>query len=501
MTAVSLTVVRAAPSRTLAILALSAISYALAQTMIVPALPAIQSDYGASQTESTWLLTIFLLTSSVATPLLGRLGDMYGKEKLLLYALGVFGLGSLICALGQTIGVLIAGRAVQGAGGAIFPLAFGIIRDEFPRERVPSSIGLISSTFGIGGGAGLILAGVLVDHLSVPWIFWSSLGATAIAALATWRYVPESPVRVPARIDWGGGALLTGLLGSGLLAVSQGNAWGWSSPRVLGLFAASALLTAVFVAYEQRVQDPVIDMDLMRERAVWSTNLAAVAIGFAMFGSYILIPQLVQAGKDSGYGFGLSTTAAGLVLVPSAVVMLFSGPMSGWLGTRFGSRLPLALGATSAAIAYGLLAVAHGSVAVIAAVGILIGVGIGLAFAAMANLVVQAVPPKSTGVATGVNTIMRSIGGAVGAQIVASLLASRTILDGRYPAESAYTLSFALTAVAALVALLVTGLIPVARASRTSAEDEATVAAGAVPGPGAPPTGDADARVPAGVEG
>jgi EmrB/QacA subfamily drug resistance transporter len=467
------TVERAAPSRTLAILALSAMAYALAQTMIIPALPAIQEDYGASQEASTWLLTIFLLTSSVSTPILGRLGDMYGKEKILLYALGVFGLGSLICALGSTIGVLILGRAVQGAGGAIFPLAFGIIRDEFPRERVASSIGLISSTFGIGGGAGLISAGLLVDHLSVPWIFWSSLVCTAIAAAATWRFVPESPVRVHARIDYGGGALLTVLLASGLLGVSQGNAWGWTSGRVLGLFALSAIFTAIFIAYEKRVQDPVIDMELMKQRAVWSTNLAAVAVGFAMFGSYILIPQLAEAAKETGYGFGLSTTAAGFVLLPSALVMLFAGPMSGYLGTRFGSRLPLAIGTASAGVAYILLSTSHTSIYLISAWALLMGVGIGLAFAAMANLVVQAVPPEVTGVATGVNTIMRSIGGAVGAQIAASMLASESILDGRYPAESGYSHAFLMTGIVAFVALAITGLIPVGKGIKETMADEA----------------------------
>ncbi len=468
------TVERAAPSRTLAILALSAMAYALAQTMIIPALPSIQEDYGASQEASTWLLTIFLLTSSVATPILGRLGDMYGKEKILLYALGVFGLGSAICALGSTIGVLILGRAVQGAGGAIFPLAFGIIRDEFPRERVASSIGLISSTFGIGGGVGLISAGLLVDHLSVPWIFWSSLVFTAIAAAATWRFVPESPVRTEARIDYGGGALLTLLLATGLLGVSQGNAWGWTSGRVLGLFALSAIFTALFVAYEKRVQDPVIDMDLMKQRAVWSTNLAAVAVGFAMFGSYILIPQLAEASKDTGYGFGLSTTGAGLVLLPSALVMLFAGPMSGYLGTRFGSRLPLAIGTGSAGVAYILLSTTHSSIYLISLWALFMGIGIGLAFAAMANLVVQAVPAEVTGVATGVNTIMRSIGGAVGAQIAASMLASDSILGGQYPAESGYSHAFLMTGIVAFVALAITGLIPVGRGIKeTMAAEEA----------------------------
>jgi EmrB/QacA subfamily drug resistance transporter len=452
--------VRAHPNRTLGILVLSAISYALAQTMIIPAVPAIQHDYGASQVAATWMLTIFLLTSSVATPLLGRLGDMYGKEKVLLGALGAFGLGSFVCAVGGSIGALILGRAIQGAAGAIFPLAFGIIRDEFPRERVATSIGLISSTFGIGGGLGLVLSGLIVDHLSVVWIFWAPLIVIAIAFVATWRFIPESPVRAKAAIDWLGGVLLSIGLAALLIAVSQGNAWGWGSPRVLGLFAMSAGGLVAFVLYELRVTDPVVDVRLMATRAVWTPNLAAFAIGFSMFGSYILVPQLVELPAASGYGFAKSTTVAGLLLLPSALIMLWAGPMSGWLSSRFGSRLPLAAGAASATFAFAWLAFMHGTLAELAVGGVFMGIGIGLAFAAMANLVVEAVRPEQTGSATGINTIMRSIGGSVGAQISAALLASHEIAGGRFPAESGFTDAFIMSAVAGVLALAVTGLIP-----------------------------------------
>src|SRR5919202_4356429 len=155
---------------TLAVLATAALAYALLQTMVAPALPAIQRDLGASTTSVTWVLTVYLLTASVATPIIGRLGDMYGKERVLVLTLVVFGIGSLISALSHSLGPLVAGRAVQGLGGAVFPLAFGIIRDEFPREKVATAIGLISATFGIGGGGGLVLSGVLVDNLSWEWI-------------------------------------------------------------------------------------------------------------------------------------------------------------------------------------------------------------------------------------------------------------------------------------------------------------------------------------------
>jgi EmrB/QacA subfamily drug resistance transporter len=446
--------------RTLLVLASAALAYALAQTMIVPALPAIQRDLGGDPADATWLLTAFLLTSSVATPLLGRLGDMHGKERWLLISLAVFGIGSVVAALAGSLPVMIAGRAIQGSGGAIFPLAIGIIRDEFPREKVATGIGTISAMFGIGGGVGLVVAGVFVDHVSVAWIFWLSALAAAVAAFATWRFVPESPVRVSARIDWLGGVLMSLALLALLLAVSEGNAWGWTSGRVLGLFVAAAVIGVAWGQWEWRIGDPLVDLRLMRARPVWTTNLAALAIGFAMFGSFVLIPQLVQTPSAAGYGFGASVTASGLFLLPSSLVMLVAGPLSGRLGNRYGSKLPLGLGTVFASFGYFFLAGLHGARIDIYLGSLLLGLGIGLAFAAMANLVVEAVPQEVTGVATGINAIMRTIGGAVGAQVSAAIVSAHFVLGGRFPAESGFTDAFVMSGVGALVALAATFAIP-----------------------------------------
>jgi EmrB/QacA subfamily drug resistance transporter len=459
------------PTRTLLILAGATMAFALAQTMVVPALPEIQRKFGASPGDATWVLTAFLLTASVATPLFGRLGDMYGKERLLLIALGFFGLGGVIAALAESLSVLIAGRAVQGIAGALFPLSIGIVRDEFPREKIATGIGTISATFGIGSGAALVIAGLLVDHAGVASIFWLSAAATAVAAFAAWRYVPESPVRVSARIDVGGALLLSLALLALLIGVSQGNAWGWTSGRVLGLFALALAVSVGFVLFERRTTDPIVDMRLMAQRTVWATNGVAFAVGFAMFGSFILIPELVQTPSAAGYGFGSSVTAAGLFLLPSSVVMLFAGPLSGRLGNRFGSKVPLAAGTLAAALSYFWLAAEHGAKIDIYLGSTLLGLGIGLAFAAMANLVVQAVPQEQTGVATGINAIMRTIGGAIGAQVAAALVAANTVNVGSdvLPAEGGYTDAFFMSGVAAIVALLATLAVPGLRRVRTRA--------------------------------
>lgn len=465
---------RAHPQRTLAVLAMAATAYALAQTMVIPVIGPIQEETGVSANTAVWLLTAFLLSSSVATPVLGRLGDMVGKERVLLNSLVVFGLGSLLCAIApHTIGLLILGRVIQGAGGAIFPLSFGIVRDELPPTRVAPSIALISTTFGIGGGAGLLLSGFFIDHLSIAWDFWFAFGFTTLSAIAVWRWVPESPVRVQTRIDYGGSLLVSLALVALLLGISEGGiAWEWTSAKLIGCVLLGLAGLVAFVVYELRFEAPLIDMRVLARRAVWSPNLAGFMVGFGMFGSYILIPQLVLAPTSTGYGFGESVTGSGLVLLPSSLVMLFTGPLASRITSRFGMRLPLVLGAASSTLAFGILVWEHDSLWKITLAGVPLGLGIGLAFAAMANLVIDAVPQDQSGVASAVNTIARSVGGAVGGQIAATLLVTQTLADGT-PAESAYTNSFAVSFGAGIVTLAVCALVPRPRPRAAAAAEVA----------------------------
>jgi EmrB/QacA subfamily drug resistance transporter len=457
---------------TLAVLALAGVAFALLQSLVAPALPEIQHDLHTSESAVTWVLTAYLLSASVATPLLGRLGDIHGKERVLVAVLVVLAAGTLMSALATSLPVLIAGRVVQGIGGGIFPLAFGIIRDEFPRERVAGGIGLMSAILGIGGGAGIVLAGVIVQHLSYHWLFWFPLVAVAVAAVAAALFVPESPVKAPARISWGAAALLSGGLAAVLLAVSQASSWGWGSARMLGLAAAGLVLLAAWVRVELVSPQPLVDMRVMRLRGVWTTNLVGFLLGFGMFGSFILVPQLAELPASTGYGFGASVTAAGLFLLPSTLAMLLVGPMAGRLEHRFGSKPPLVAGAAFAAAAFVLLALAHGARADIYISSALLGIGIGLAFAAMANLIVIAVPPDQTGVATGMNTIMRSIGGALGTQVIASVLAANVVTSTGLPAERGFTIAFWLAAAALAVSVVAALAIP----GRTAADEARALA-------------------------
>jgi EmrB/QacA subfamily drug resistance transporter len=436
---------------TLAVLALAGLAYALLQSLVAPALPEIQHSLHASESGVTWVLTSYLLSASVATPLLGRLGDIHGKERVLIGVLVALAIGTVISGLATTLPVMVAGRVVQGAGGGIFPLAFAIIRDEFPRERVAGGIGLIS---------GIVLAGVIVDNLSYHWLFWFPLVAVVVAIVATVKFVPESPIKAPARISWGAAALLSVGLAAVLLAVSEAVTWGWTSARTLGLIAAGLLVLALWVRVEFASPEPLVDMRIMRLRGVWTVNLAGFLLGFGMYGSFILLPQLVEQPESTGYGFGASVTAAGLFMLPSTLAMLLVGPMAGRLERRFGSKPPLVAGVVFAMASFILLAVAHDASADIYVASGLLGIGIGLAFAAMANLIVVAVPADQTGVATGVNTVMRTIGGALGSQIIASILTANVIAASGLPAERGFTIAFWLAAGVLAVGVIASLAIP-----------------------------------------
>src|SRR4051812_13938511 len=241
---------------TLGVLVVAALAYALQQTMIVPALPVLQEDLNTTTAWSTWLLTGFLLSASVATPLLGKLGDQHGKERLLLITLGIFLAGCLGAAAAPDIWSLIGCRVVQGAAGAIFPLSFSIVRDEFPRERIGMAIGTISATFGIGGGLGIVLSGLIVDNVSWRWIFIVGAIPVALALVLVWRFVPESPIKTPSRLDLPGALLFSAGLVCLLLAITEGEPWGWGSRRVVGLFAGAVALLAAWVLVELRSPEP-----------------------------------------------------------------------------------------------------------------------------------------------------------------------------------------------------------------------------------------------------
>jgi EmrB/QacA subfamily drug resistance transporter len=472
------------PTEILFVLLLAALSFALSQTMIVPAIPTLTKDLHASTSSASWLLTGYLLSASVATPIVGKLGDLYGKGRVLTIVLLTFAVGSVICAVGNSIEVLIAGRVIQGVAGGVFPLAFGIIRDTFPREKVAGGIGLMSAVFGIGGGVGLPLSGLIIDNADISIIFW--LGLIAVpAALAAHHLIPESPRVERVRIDWLGAFLLSLALVALLLGVTEANDWGWTSGRTLGLIIGGLALLAFWIRMESRHPEPLVDMRVMRGRAVATTNLAGLFIGFAMFASFLLIPQFAQAPESTGYGFGMSVTESGLLLVPSSLVMLIAGPLAGVVGSRWGFRVSLMFGTLCTSAAFAILAIEHSHPWHFILSGVFMGVGLSFGFASMANLIVAAVPQTDVGIATGINTITRTIGGAFGSAVAVAILSSETIGNTPIAEQRAYVTAFIMSAGVALLAFAAAVLVPrLERPARATAPAEPATSPEAAPAQG-----------------
>src|SRR4051794_5735512 len=429
---------------TLALLMVAGISFALMQTLVVPALPFFQREFQTTPEWTTWLVTSFLVSSSVLTPIIGKLGDAHGKKRLLVISLAIFGLASLGAAAAWNIGSLVFFRALQGAGAAIFPLSFGIIRDEFPAHKVGVAIGTVSSVFGIGGGVGLILSGVIVEHLNWHALFLVGAVPVAIATVLIAKLVPESPIKTPAKPDYKGAAALSVGFGALLLALSEGTHWGWTSLGVLGLAAVSAAALAAWIKIEQRVEDPLVDLRTLTRPGMAATNAATVLLGFSLTAFFVLVPGFVQS---KTVGFGLTPTRAGLLLVPFSAAMIFAGPLAGRLGTSRGRVLPLRIGLALGALALAGLAAWHADQLLFAAWLPIMGTGMAFALAAIGALVIDHSRPQETGGASRLEPNNRASGAAIGAQIAAAILAA-------HPSDGAgYTIAFAMGAIGLIAAL------------------------------------------------
>ncbi|MEV4423261.1 MFS transporter, partial [Patulibacter sp. NPDC049589] len=433
----------ASPAVVFAVLAAATTAYSMMQSLVIPALPQIQREIGASADATTWLVTAFLLASVVATPTLGRLGDLLGLRRMLLVVLACLSLGTLLCAVSTSLPGLIVGRALHGVGGAVFPLGFAIVRHQLPPEKVSGALGTLSALLGVGGALGVVLAGVLTEHLSYQALFWLLLPCYLVVLGAAAWVIPRIPPQATGRVDLAGGALLGGGLVVFLLAITFANRWGWTSASTLGGVLLGVLILAWWVGDALRRDEPLIDVRVLRRRGLWTTNAVAFMFGVGLYTSFALIPQYAQ--EAGPLGFGASPLGATVYLLPWTALNVVVGVAAGRIERRVGPRPLLVAGAGASALGFLLLVVARDAPFGVLAASGLLGFGIGAAFACLPTLVVQHVEPAQTGEATGVNTVARMIGGAIGAQVAAALLVGGG--DGD-PTRGGYTAGFAVGLVA-----------------------------------------------------
>ncbi|MFD3442797.1 MFS transporter [Streptomyces sp. NPDC058685] len=456
----------ARPGGVVGILAFAGIVAALTQTLVVPLIVELPKLLGTSASNASWVITATLLAAAVATPVAGRLGDMYGKRRMLLVSLAPLVLGSVVCALSSSVVPMIAGRGLQGLGMGVVPLGISLLRDVVPAEKLGSSIAIMSASMGVGGALGLPFSAAIAENVSWRVLFWV-VAALALAVAALIRVVVPAGRQVTGTSSFDG----LGAVGLGtalvclLLAVSKGADWGWGSPTTLGLFAATVVVLLAWGRWELRIADPLVDLRVTARPQVLMTNAASVLVGFAMYAQSLVVPQLLQLPEATGYGLGQSMLAMGLWMAPAGLMMMAMSPLGAKLSAAKGPKVTLAVGSLVIAAGYGLCVPMTGSGSTwgLLAVTIVCNTGVGFAYGAMPALIMGAVPRSETASANSFNTLMRSIGSSVSAAVIGVVLAQMTTDFGGYalPSESGFRVAVIIGCCVGLAAAVVAALIPV----------------------------------------
>ncbi|MFE5875710.1 MFS transporter [Rhodococcus sp. NPDC056506] len=467
MPSVSATAERSAPGvrpgGLVVVLAFVGIVAALMQTLVVPLIADLPKLLNTTASNASWVVTATLLAGAVATPIAGRLGDLYGKRQMILIFTIPLIAGSIICATANSVVPMVIGRGLQGTCASLIPLGISALRDLLPPKRVNSAIALMSSSMGIGSALGMPIAAVVAENASWRALFWGSAVLSVLILILTWFFVPTTPVHeAGGRFDLVGGVGLGVGLVSLLLAVSKGGTWGWTSVTTVGLFATTIIVLVAWIWFERRTDEPLVDLRVTARPQVLLTNLASVAAGFAMYGQFLIIPQLLQLPESTGYGMGQSMLAMGLWMAPPGFVMMAVSPLGARLSALRGPKFTLLTGILVVALGYGSSMLLMGSTWGLLIVACIANAGISLAYGAMPALIMGAVPPSATAAANGFNSLMRSIGTSMCAAVIGVVLAQMTVQVGDHtlPSEAGFRICLLISCGAALIAAAIALSIP-----------------------------------------
>ncbi|MEU4361220.1 MFS transporter [Promicromonospora sp. NPDC023987] len=453
------------PNRIVAVLAVGGIVVAMTQTLVVPIIATLPAIFDAPASDTSWIITVTLLVAAVSTPVAGRLGDLYGKKKMLLISLVPLAVGSAVCALATTVPVMVTGRGLQGLATGFIPLGISMLHDLLPKERTAGAISLMSSSLGIGGAFGLPFAAGVAQFASWRILFWLITVCAVLMAVTIWRAVPSPAARVRVRtpFDYVGVLGLSAGLVALLLAVSKGAEWGWASPLVLALFGGSAVVLLVWGWWELRTPGALVDLRTTARPAVLVTNLASVLVGFAMYAQSLILPQLMQAPAETGFGLGQSMLQMGLWMAPAGIAMTLMSPVGARITRARGPKTTFVLGGLIMSLGYGLSALAMDSLVGLAATAFVASAGVGFAYGAMPALILGSVPADEKAAANGFNALMRSIGTSTSAAVIGVVLArmSTTYGDHTLPTESGFRVALLLGCGVAIVAAALAAAIPV----------------------------------------
>ncbi|MFE3598705.1 MFS transporter [Streptomyces sp. NPDC059096] len=449
-----------------ATLALAGTTAAIMQTLVTPLIAELPRILNTTASNATWVITTTLLVAAVCVPVVGRLGDLLGKRRMLLACSVPLIVGSVVCALSSSVVPMIIGRGLQGMGMGMVPLGIALLRDVVPTEKLSSSIALVSASMGIGGGLGLPIAAAVAQYANWRVLFWgAAVLATAIAVLI-WFLIPAVPAAARGqRFDAPGALGLGAGLVCLLLAISKGADWGWGSGTTLGLFTSAVVLLVAWGWWEVRTTDPLVDLRTTARPRVLLTNVASVFVGCAMYASMLVMPQLLQFPEATGYGLGQSILASGLWMAPGGLVMMVVSPLGGKLTNACGPKVTLVSGVLVIAAGYGLSLLLMGSAWGIMVAIMVINSGVGLAYGSMPALIMSSVPLSETAAANSFNTLMRSLGTSVGAAVIGLVLSQMTISAGGHTltSESGFRTALLIGCGVALVSAAIAAVIPAVR--------------------------------------
>ncbi|MFD7921395.1 MFS transporter [Streptomyces sp. NPDC059740] len=439
---------------------------AVMQTLVTPLIARLPQILHTTAADSAWVITVTLLAGAVCVPISGRLGDLFGKRRMLLACSVPLVVGSVVCALSSTVVPMIIGRGLQGMGMGMLPLGIALLRDVVPAEKLSSSIALVSASMGIGGGLGLPLASAVAQYADWRWLFWGSAVLAAVIAVLIRFLIPDVPAAASGqRFDAPGALGLAAGLVCLLLAVSKGAEWGWGSAGTLGLFAAAVVVLLLWGAWELRTRDPLVDLRTTARPRVLMTNVASVFVGVGMYANMLIVPQLLQFPAATGYGLGQSMLAAGLWMAPGGIMMMIVSPLGGKLTDARGPKFTLISGVLVIAVGYGLALAVMGGAWGLMLVCMVVNSGVGLAYGSMPALIMSSVPLSETAAANGFNTLMRSLGTSVGAAVIGAVLSQLTVgpVGHRLTSESGFRTGLLIGCGVALVAAALAAAIPAVR--------------------------------------
>ncbi|MFJ2620448.1 MFS transporter [Glutamicibacter sp. NPDC087344] len=451
------------PGTTVGILATAGIASALTQTMVSPLIPQLPEIFNTSAENTAWIITATLLAGAVAVPVSGRLGDLFGKRRMILILALPLIIGGLVCAAAPNVTIMIIGRALQGFGSGMIPLGIAMLRDLVPKEQLSSAIATVSATLGAGGAIGLPVSAAVIEFSNWRWLFIGGSVVSLIVALLIWKFIPGSKAGAAGqRFDWLGAIGLSAGILSLMLAISKGSSWGWASPLTLGLFGLALLALVSWGFWELRATDPLVDLRTAVISRVLLTNIASIFVGFGMYVSMLLMPQILQLPESTGYGLGQSVLAAGLWAAPAGFMMLILSPVGGKLSDKRGAKFTLLVGIIILAAGYLVGQWGMGSTWGLLITAVIINSGVAFAYGAMPSLIMSSVPRSETAAANGFNTLMRSLGTTGSAAVIGLVLAQMsTDFHGTLiPTEQGFRTALILGAAFSLAAVLVAIFIP-----------------------------------------